>query len=42
MVSMLAGLTQGSNFIENLSQRVPELLRFARATGVAVVSTTAC
>ncbi len=37
MVSMLAGLTQGSNFIDNLSSVFPELLRFARATGVAVV-----
>jgi light-regulated signal transduction histidine kinase (bacteriophytochrome) len=37
MVSMLAGLTQGSNFIENLSNVFPELLRFARASGVAVV-----
>jgi light-regulated signal transduction histidine kinase (bacteriophytochrome) len=37
MVSMLAGLTQGSNFIENLSSVFPELLRFARASGVAIV-----
>jgi chemotaxis family two-component system sensor kinase Cph1 len=37
MVSMLAGLTQGSDFIENLSSVFPELLRFARASGVAVV-----
>jgi light-regulated signal transduction histidine kinase (bacteriophytochrome) len=37
MVSMLAGLTQGSNFIDNLSSVFPELLRFARASGVAVV-----
>jgi light-regulated signal transduction histidine kinase (bacteriophytochrome) len=37
MVSMLAGLTQGSNFVENLASVFPELLRFARATGVAVV-----
>jgi light-regulated signal transduction histidine kinase (bacteriophytochrome) len=37
MVSMLAGLTQGSNFIENLSSVFPDLLRFARASGVAVV-----
>jgi len=37
MVSTLAGLTQGSDFIENLSNVFPELLRFARATGVAVV-----
>jgi len=37
MVSMLAGLSQGNNFVENLSGVFPELLRFARATGVAVV-----
>ena len=37
MVSMLAGLTQGSDFIENLSNVFPELLRFARASGAAVV-----
>jgi chemotaxis family two-component system sensor kinase Cph1 len=37
MVSMLAGLTQGSDFIENLSNVFPDLLRFARAHGVALV-----
>jgi light-regulated signal transduction histidine kinase (bacteriophytochrome) len=37
MVSMLAGLTQGSSFIDNLSSVFPELLRFARASGVAIV-----
>jgi light-regulated signal transduction histidine kinase (bacteriophytochrome) len=37
MVAMLAGLTQGSDFVENLASVFPELLRFARATGVAVV-----
>jgi chemotaxis family two-component system sensor kinase Cph1 len=37
LVSMLAGLTQGSNFIDNLSSVFPELLRFARASGVAIV-----
>jgi chemotaxis family two-component system sensor kinase Cph1 len=37
MVSMLAGLTQGSDFFENLSSVFPELLRFARASGVAIV-----
>ena len=37
MVSMLAGLTQGSDFIENLSSVSPDLLRFARAAGVAIV-----
>jgi light-regulated signal transduction histidine kinase (bacteriophytochrome) len=37
MVAMLAGLTQGSDFIENLSSIFPELLRFARAAGAAIV-----
>jgi light-regulated signal transduction histidine kinase (bacteriophytochrome) len=37
MVSMLAGLTQGSNFVDNLSSVFPELLRFVRASGVAIV-----
>ncbi|CAH0303251.1 Phytochrome-like protein cph1 [Massilia sp. Bi118] len=37
MVAMLAGLTQGSDFVENLASVFPDLLRFARATGVAVV-----
>ena len=37
MVSILAGLSQGNNFVENLSGVFPELLRFARATGAAVV-----
>jgi light-regulated signal transduction histidine kinase (bacteriophytochrome) len=37
MVAMLAGLTQGADFVENLASVFPELLRFARATGVAVV-----
>jgi light-regulated signal transduction histidine kinase (bacteriophytochrome) len=37
MVSMLAGLTQGSDFIENLANIFPDLLRFARASGVAVL-----
>ncbi|ALK98177.1 ATPase [Massilia sp. WF1] len=37
MVSMLAGLSQGNDFVENLSNVFPELLRFARASGVAVV-----
>jgi light-regulated signal transduction histidine kinase (bacteriophytochrome) len=37
MVSMLAGLTQGSDFIENLSNVFPDLLRFARASGVAIM-----
>jgi chemotaxis family two-component system sensor kinase Cph1 len=37
MVSMLAGLTQGADFIDNMGNVFPELLRFARAGGVAVV-----
>jgi len=37
MVSMLAGLTQGSDFIENLSNVFPDLLRFARASGAAIM-----
>ncbi len=37
MVSMLAGLTQGADFIDNMGNVFPELLRFARATGVAIV-----
>ncbi|WLI87569.1 ATP-binding protein [Massilia sp. R2A-15] len=37
MVSMLAGLTHGADFIDNMSQVFPELLRFARAGGAAIV-----
>ena len=37
MVNLLGGLTQGSDFIENLRSVMPELLRFARAGGVAIV-----
>jgi light-regulated signal transduction histidine kinase (bacteriophytochrome) len=37
MVSLLGGLTQGADFIENLRSVLPELLRFARAGGVAIV-----
>lgn len=37
MVSMLAGLTQSADFIDNMSNVFPELLRFARAGGVAVI-----
>jgi len=37
MVSVLGGLTQGADFIENLRSVLPELLRFARAGGVAIV-----
>jgi light-regulated signal transduction histidine kinase (bacteriophytochrome) len=38
MVSMLAGLTQGFDFIDNMGSVFPELLRFARAGGVAIVA----
>ncbi|NHZ90434.1 GAF domain-containing protein [Massilia sp. CCM 8733] len=37
MVSMLAGLTQGSDFIDNLASVFPALLQFARAGGAAIV-----
>jgi light-regulated signal transduction histidine kinase (bacteriophytochrome) len=37
MVSMLGRLTQGADFADNMSSVFPELLRFARAGGVAVV-----
>jgi light-regulated signal transduction histidine kinase (bacteriophytochrome) len=37
MVSMLGGLTQSQDFIDNLSNVFPELLQFARADGVAIV-----
>jgi len=37
MVEVLGHLTKGSDFIDNLSGVFPELLRFARAGGVAVV-----
>jgi chemotaxis family two-component system sensor kinase Cph1 len=37
MVSMLGQLTKGQDFIDNLSHVFPELLRFARADGVAIV-----
>lgn len=37
MVEMLGRLTKGADFIDNLSGVFPELLRFARAGGVAVV-----
>lgn len=37
MVSMLAGLTQQGDFADNLSHVFPELLRFARASGAAIV-----
>ncbi|MGZ5201341.1 MAG: ATP-binding protein [Telluria sp.] len=38
MVSMLAGLTKGADFVDNMSSVFPELLRFARAGGVAIVA----
>jgi chemotaxis family two-component system sensor kinase Cph1 len=37
MVSMLAGLTQGSDFIDNLASVFPALLQFARAGGAAIL-----
>ena len=37
MVGLLGGLTQGADFIENLRSVMPELLKFARAGGVAIV-----
>ncbi len=37
MVEMLGHLTKGADFIENMSGVFPELLRFGRAGGVAIV-----
>ncbi|MBZ2208350.1 ATP-binding protein [Massilia soli] len=37
MVSMLGGLTQGADFIDNMTSVFPALLTFARASGVAIV-----
>ena len=37
MVEMLGHLTKGADFLENMSGVFPELLRFARAGGVAIV-----
>ena len=37
MVSMLGGLTQGANFIDNMSSVFPALLKFERASGVAII-----
>ncbi|MDQ1814370.1 ATP-binding protein [Massilia sp. CCM 9210] len=37
MVSMLAGLTQSADFIDNLSSVFPALLQFARAGGAAIL-----
>ncbi|MBD8532560.1 MULTISPECIES: ATP-binding protein [unclassified Massilia] len=38
MVAMLGNLTKGADVIDNMSSVFPELLRFARAGGVAVVA----
>jgi light-regulated signal transduction histidine kinase (bacteriophytochrome) len=38
MVSMLGGLTKGADFVDNMSSVFPELIRFARAGGVAIVA----
>ncbi len=38
MVAMLGNLTKGADVIDNMSGVFPELLRFARAGGVAVVA----
>jgi len=37
MVSMLAGLTQGADFIDNMGSVFPQLLQFARAGGAALL-----
>jgi len=37
MVEMLGHLTKGADFLENMSAVFPELLRFGRAGGVAIV-----
>jgi chemotaxis family two-component system sensor kinase Cph1 len=37
MVSMLAGLTQGADFIDNMRSVFPQLLQFARAGGAAIL-----
>ncbi len=37
MVSMLAGLTQGADFIDNMRSVFPQLLKFARAGGAAIL-----
>ena len=37
MVSMLAGLTQGTDFVDNMSSVFPALLQFARAGGAAIL-----
>ena len=38
MVDLLGHLTKGADFVDNLSGVFPELLRFARAGGVAIVA----
>ncbi|MGX4642240.1 ATP-binding protein [Massilia sp. SYSU DXS3249] len=38
MVAMLGNLTKGADIIENMGSVFPELLRFARAGGVAIVA----
>ncbi|MEH6434098.1 ATP-binding protein [Massilia sp. DD77] len=38
MVELMGQLTKGSDFLENMSRVFPELLRFARAGGVAIVA----
>jgi len=38
MVAMLGNLTKGADVIDNMSSVFPELLRFARAGGVAIVT----
>ena len=38
MVEMLGQLTRGADFVDNLGNVFPELLRFARAGGVAIVA----
>ncbi|HEY8605823.1 MAG TPA: ATP-binding protein [Noviherbaspirillum sp.] len=37
LVSMLSGLTQGPNFVENMNSVAPQLLRFASASGAAIL-----
>ena len=38
MVALLGNLTMGANVIDNMSSVLPDLLRFARAGGVAIVA----
>jgi light-regulated signal transduction histidine kinase (bacteriophytochrome) len=38
MVEMLGRLTQGADFMDNMSSVFPQLIRFARAGGVAIVA----